>query len=150
MDRAIHRDARARVAGRFPAHRSRRHESDARNRCAARARGERGLAPMARIRGHASLAIPAKGMNMRYYDLYESPQGQILIAANDAGIDGVYFSGQKYFPKNESAWSRDGKNALLRQAKHELGEYFAGTRKHFEVSLDPSRTPFQKAVWRAP
>jgi len=86
---------------------------------------------------------------MRYYDLYESPQGQILIAANDAGIAGVYFSGQKYFPQNEAEWSRDGKNALLRQAKRELTEYFAGTRKRFEVALDPSGTPFQKAVWRA-
>src|SRR5258706_5254546 len=149
MDRAIHRDARARVAGRFPAHRSRRHESQARDRCAARTRGERGLAPMARVRGHASLAIPAKGMNMRYYDLYESPQGPILLVASGAGLAGVYFQGQKYFPKDDAQWCRDGKNALLRQAKRELGEYFAGTRKHFEVSLDPSGTPFQKAVWRA-
>jgi len=86
---------------------------------------------------------------MRYYDFYDSPQGQILIAANDAGVDGVYFSGQKYFPKDESAWSREGKNALLLQAKHELAEYFAGTRKRFEVALAPSGTAFQKAVWRA-
>jgi methylated-DNA-[protein]-cysteine S-methyltransferase len=88
-------------------------------------------------------------MNMRYYDLYESPQGQILLAASDAGIAGVYFSGQKYFPKNEAQWSRDAENGLLRQAKRELAEYFAGTRKRFEVALDPSGTPFQKAVWRA-
>jgi methylated-DNA-[protein]-cysteine S-methyltransferase len=88
-------------------------------------------------------------MNMRYYDLYESPQGQILLAASDAGIAGVYFSGQKYFPKNEAQWSRDAENGLLRQAKRELAEYFAGTRKRFEVALDPSGTPFQKAVWQA-
>jgi methylated-DNA-[protein]-cysteine S-methyltransferase len=88
-------------------------------------------------------------MNMRYYDLYESPHGQMLIAANDAGIDGVYFSGQKYFPRNDAHWSRDGENALLRQAKRELAEYFAGTRKRFEVALHPTGTPFQKAVWHA-
>ena len=83
------------------------------------------------------------------YDLYDSPQGQILLAASDGGIAGVYFHGQKYFPKDDAQWSRDGKNELLRQAKRELAEYFAGRRKRFDVALDPSGTTFQKAVWRA-
>ena len=86
---------------------------------------------------------------MRYYDLYESPQGQMLLTATERGIAGVYFAGQKYFPKDESEWSRDGRNTLLRQARGELIEYFAGTRKRFEVALDPSGTPFQRAVWKA-
>jgi methylated-DNA-[protein]-cysteine S-methyltransferase len=86
---------------------------------------------------------------MRIYDLYDSPQGRILIAASDTGITGVYFTGQKYFPKDESEWRRDEKHALARQAKRELSEYFAGTRKRFEVALDPSGTPFQRAVWKA-
>jgi methylated-DNA-[protein]-cysteine S-methyltransferase len=89
-------------------------------------------------------------MNMPHrYDLYDSPQGQILLAASDAGIAGVYFYGQKYFPKEDTQGCRDGKNEFLRQAKRELSEYFAGRRKRFEVALDPSGTPFQTAVWRA-
>jgi methylated-DNA-[protein]-cysteine S-methyltransferase len=88
-------------------------------------------------------------MNMRYYDLYESPHGQILLSATGAGLAGVYFSGQKYFPKDGAQWRRDERNALLRQTKKELAEYFAGTRKRFEVALDPSGTPFQHAVWNA-
>jgi methylated-DNA-[protein]-cysteine S-methyltransferase len=89
-------------------------------------------------------------MNMPHrYDLYDSPQGQILLAASDAGIAGVYFQGQKYFPKDDAQWGRDAKNAFLLQAKRELAEYFAGRRKRFEVALDPCGTPFQKAVWRA-
>jgi methylated-DNA-[protein]-cysteine S-methyltransferase len=88
-------------------------------------------------------------MNMRYYDLYESRHGQMLLTASDRGIAGIYFSGQKYFPKTGSGWSRDEQNAFLRQAKRELGEYFAGTRKRFEVALDPSGTTFQQAVWKA-
>ena len=78
-------------------------------------------------------------MNMPHrYDLYDSPQGQILLAASDAGIAGVYFQGQKYFPKDDSQWCRDGKNEYLRQAKRELAEYFAGRRKRFDVALDPA------------
>ena len=86
---------------------------------------------------------------MAIYDLYESPQGEILLAATGAGLSGVYFSGQKYFPERKSGWRRDGQNALLRQAKQELAEYFAGVRRDFEVALDPSGTPFQRAIWKA-
>ena len=86
---------------------------------------------------------------MRSYDLYESPHGEMLLAATDAGLAGVYFSGQKYFPKDESSWLRDGDHAVLRQAKKELAEYFAGARRRFDVALDPSGTPFQRAVWNA-
>lgn len=86
---------------------------------------------------------------MRIYDLYDSPHGQILLAANDAGIAGVYFAGQKYFPQDESEWRRDRRNALLEQAQRELGEYFAGKRKRFAVPLAPAGTTFQRAVWKA-
>jgi len=86
---------------------------------------------------------------MHSYDLYESPHGEMLLAATDRGLAGVYFSGQKYFPHDESEWRRDGTNALLRQARQELAEYFAGARRRFDVALDPSGTPFQRAVWKA-
>lgn len=86
---------------------------------------------------------------MRYYDLYDSPHGQMLLAANDEGVTGVYFDGQKYFPNKEKQWRRDGRHALLQQAKRELIEYFAGERKRFEVALAPEGTPFQRAVWKA-
>jgi len=86
---------------------------------------------------------------MRSYDLYDSPHGQMLLAANDEGIAGVYFDGQKYFPKKHAQWRRDGRHSLLEQAKRELIEYFAGERKRFEVALDPEGTAFQRAVWQA-
>ena len=86
---------------------------------------------------------------MRYYDLYDSPHGQMLLAANDEGIAGVYFDGQKYFPKTEKQWRRDGRHPKLRQAKRELIEYFAGERKRFEVALAPEGTRFQRSVWKA-
>lgn len=86
---------------------------------------------------------------MRYYDLYESPHGQMLLTATEQGLAGAYFAGQKYFPKDESGWRRSERNKVLLQAKRELAEYFAGTRKRFEVALDPSGTPFQRAVWKA-
>jgi AraC family transcriptional regulator, regulatory protein of adaptative response / methylated-DNA-[protein]-cysteine methyltransferase len=38
-------------------------------------------------------------------------------------------------------------NAHLEQLRGELGEYFAGTRRQFEVPLDAGGTPFQRRVW---
>jgi len=86
---------------------------------------------------------------MHYYDLYESPQGRMLLVANDAGLSGVYFDGQKYLPQVEQEWRRDAGHASLRQAKRELAEYFGGGRKRFETALAPEGTPFQQAVWKA-
>jgi methylated-DNA-[protein]-cysteine S-methyltransferase len=86
---------------------------------------------------------------MRCYDFYESPHGRILLVASNAGLSGVYFNGQKYHPQLEATWRHDTGNALLRQAKRELAEYFGGERKRFEIALAPEGSPFQRQVWKA-
>src|SRR6266853_2394876 len=149
MDRAIHRDARAVLARRISAHGSGRDESARRDRRAPRAGRGRSLAALARVRRDASMAITDKGVTMHYYDLYESPQGRMLLVANDAGLSGVYFDGQKYLPQVEQEWRRDARYAPVSQAKRELAEYFDGERKRFETELVPEGTPFQQAVWNA-
>jgi len=85
---------------------------------------------------------------MRYYDTFASPHGEMLLVATDAGLAGVYFKGQKYAPERKD-WKRDPDHALLKRAKRELAEYFAGRRKRFEVPLDPAGTAFQRKVWNA-
>jgi methylated-DNA-[protein]-cysteine S-methyltransferase len=87
-------------------------------------------------------------MTMLAYDQYESPHGTMLVAATPKGLAGVYFKGQKHFPKKRE-WQRDPRHPVLRQAKRELAEYFAGRRKRFAVALDPAGTPFQRSVWRS-
>jgi len=86
---------------------------------------------------------------MRYYDFYEGPHGQMLLVANDLGLCGVYFRGQKYYPRVESPLRREAGHAMLLRAQRELAEYFAGTRKRFEVALAPEGTEFQRSVWKA-
>lgn len=83
---------------------------------------------------------------MRYYDYLETPHGRMLLVANGEGLAGVYFVGQKYYPKPDGTWKRDPR--ALDRAKRELEEYFAGRRKRFGVPLAPEGTPFQRAVWR--
>jgi len=84
---------------------------------------------------------------MKHYDFYDSPHGRMLLVANDEGLCGVYFDGQKYFPGIDG--QLDAQHPVLRQAKRELAEYFGGGRKRFETVLAPEGTPFQRTVWKA-
>ena len=86
---------------------------------------------------------------MRCYDYFDSPHGQMLLMATDAGMAGVYFDRQKHLPKRGEDWKHDPDNSHLKRAKRQLSEYFAGKRRQFDLSLDPSGTRFQKTVWKA-
>ena len=89
---------------------------------------------------------------MLAYDQFETPHGTMLVTATDKGLAGVYFKGQKHFPKSRDGqrnWKRNPGHPVLRQAKRELAEYFAGKRQRFDLALDPQGTPFQRSVWKA-
>ena len=86
---------------------------------------------------------------MYCYDTFKSPQGEMLLLATEDGLAGLYFKGQKYFPKRDRTWRRSSDHAHLQRAKRELAEYFAGRRRRFSVPLDPDGTPFQRSVWKA-
>ena len=86
---------------------------------------------------------------MNYHDSFQSPHGSMLLLANDAGLAGVFFERQKYFPQKQAGWKKDPEHRILRRAKCELAEYFAGKRKCFDVALAPEGTPFQRKVWKA-
>jgi len=88
---------------------------------------------------------------MLAYDLFESPQGTMILTATPKGLAGVYFKGQKHFPHvaKKREWQRDSRHPVLRRARRELLEYFAGRRKRFGVALDPQGTPFQRSVWKS-
>jgi methylated-DNA-[protein]-cysteine S-methyltransferase len=88
-------------------------------------------------------------VTVHYYDLYESPYGQMLLVAGDDALCGVYFDGQKYHPGIAPEWQRDSRHAQLAQAKRELAEYFGRERRRFDVAVSPEGTPYQQSVWAA-
>ena len=80
---------------------------------------------------------------------WESPLGEIILAASTVGLCGLWFAGQRYAPST-TAWPRDAEDPLLRGAILELEEFFAKRRSSFDVPLDmTSGTPFQRSVWTA-
>ena len=77
-----------------------------------------------------------------------SPLGDILLAATDKGLYGLWFDGQKHLP-DMSAWPT-GRNAVIDLAQQQMQEYFAGQRRSFDLPLDLSAgTAFQQSVWQA-
>lgn len=77
--------------------------------------------------------------------LIDSPVGPLRISATCRAIIAVKFDGH-----GESMGSADGGAAeLLKQAKRQLDDYFAGKRERFDLPLEPEGTPFQRSVWNA-
>lgn len=87
---------------------------------------------------------------MRYIDHYDSPLGGILLAADEKGLTGLWFEGQKYFASGLEADCEERETAILLAAKRWLDTYFSGGRPDpGAVPLHFIGTDFQKEVWEA-
>jgi methylated-DNA-[protein]-cysteine S-methyltransferase len=74
--------------------------------------------------------------------------GPMTLAATEHGLAGAWFDAQAHHPGDLDAPLQPTQR-WLEQAAQELGEYFAGRRKSFDVPLDPQGTAFQQSVWQA-
>ena len=83
-----------------------------------------------------------------HYVRIDSPVGPLLLAASDAGMHTIEFQDAKHPVKRSDGWLESG-HPLLRRAEEQLGEYFAGRRRSFDLPLAPLGTPFQRKVWEA-
>ena len=94
---------------------------------------------------------------MVYKTRYDSPLGGMLLAADEKGLTGLWFDGQKYFAYG-LAESEAGEAAchgsceeetspLLTEAKRWLDIYFSGKEPDFDLPLNLPGTAFQKKVW---
>lgn len=84
---------------------------------------------------------------MTYYMHMESPVGRLLLTADDKALTGIYFPGSH--PAVGDDWKERPAHPVLKVAKRQLGEYFAGRRRVFDLPLAPKGTAFQLSVWKA-
>ena len=82
-----------------------------------------------------------------YLTRYESPLGSILLAADQTGLTGLWFVGQKYFPSFSDGDFFENETPVLTEAKHWLSLYFSGKEPDFLPSLHPQGSSFRQAVW---
>lgn len=76
----------------------------------------------------------------------------MLLAADETGVTGVWFEGQKYFARTLEADAREAAAALpapsvLDAARRWLDVYFSGREPDFAVPLHLTGTAFQQSVW---
>ena len=85
---------------------------------------------------------------MQYVSHYSSPLGPILLAADDIGLTGLWFEGQKYFALHLDPEWEERELPLFETAKRWLDLYFSGKEPDFSVPLHFTGTAFQNEVWR--
>lgn len=88
----------------------------------------------------------------------QTPVGPLLLVAGPAGLRAVLWPGEDGSRTRRSLqdpppWpGAGGADVALRHldtAEHQLGEYFAGVRRAFDVTLDLAGTPYQLRAWEA-
>ena len=80
---------------------------------------------------------------------YNSPLGNMLLAADEMGLTGIWFEGQKYFAQHLPKEVEEKESPLLQEAIRWLELYFAGKKPDFTPSLHPEGSAFRQMVWKA-
>ena len=78
---------------------------------------------------------------------YDSPLGGILLAADEIGLTGLWFDGEKYFDVNLPAEHTERETPILLEAKRWLDIYFTGKEPDFTPPLHPIGSAFRQSVW---
>ena len=81
------------------------------------------------------------------YGYVESAIGDLMLVGERDALYGLYFSTGNKARGADAAWRRS--DATFRGVAQQLQEYFAGSRKSFDVALEPRGSDFQRSVWRA-
>lgn len=84
---------------------------------------------------------------MQYTSHYCSPIGDILLAADDIGLTGLWFDGQKYFALYLDKEHEEKEVPLFEKVKQWLDIYLSGKEPDFTVPLHFTGTDFQNEVW---
>ena len=84
---------------------------------------------------------------MTFIQHYDSPLGGILLAADETGVTGLWFDGQKYFARVLPAECVEQNTPVLSEAKRWLDIYFAGQEPDFMPPLHPIGSAFRRDVW---
>ena len=84
---------------------------------------------------------------MQYQKKYRSPLGEMLLAADDRGLVGIWFRGAEHFGRGLEPGSREGEHPFLSEAERWLDCYFSGHEPEFQPPIHWSGTPFQQTVW---
>ena len=84
---------------------------------------------------------------MIFIQHYDSPLGGILLAADETGLTGLWFDGQKFFARDLPAECVEQNTPALSEVKRWLDIYFTGKEPDFMPPLHPIGSAFRRSVW---
>ena len=84
---------------------------------------------------------------MIFIQHYDSPLGGILLAADETGLTGLWFDGQKFFARDLPAERVEQNTPVLSEVKRWLDIYFTGKEPDFMPPLHPIDSAFRRSVW---
>ncbi len=79
-----------------------------------------------------------------YFSFMPSPVGELMLAGTRDALQVVGFSAGSKARGAASEWTRW--DEPFQRARRQLNEYFEGSRKLFDLNLEPEATPFQSLV----
>ncbi len=84
---------------------------------------------------------------MNTFTYLASPIGELLLTSDGKHLTGLYMEPSR---KSQSVrgWVNEPTNEPLAATVRQLTEYFAGTRRLFDLPLRLAGTAFQQRVWR--
>jgi methylated-DNA-[protein]-cysteine S-methyltransferase len=83
------------------------------------------------------------------YTTIDSPIGRLLLHSDGAALTGLYMDVPAHLPRGMDAWVEDRNTGPLPETIRQLGEYFAGRRREFDLPWRLHGTEFQQRVWNA-
>ena len=86
---------------------------------------------------------------MLSYKEMESAVGKLKLVANANALVAILWERERSNRVKLEMLKCDPKGPILLEGERQLEEYFSGTRKEFNLPLEPAGTEFQKKVWRA-
>jgi methylated-DNA-[protein]-cysteine S-methyltransferase len=69
-------------------------------------------------------------------------------AAEDGALTGLWFTGQKYFPREAASWTRAPEDPVFRALKTWLKAYFEKKNPPWTLPLSCRGTIFQEKIWK--
>lgn len=84
-------------------------------------------------------------MDTIWYAELNSPLGKLTLESDGEALTRIRLPKEKWQADPES--NRVRKPELFAEAAAQLGAYFRGERKEFDLKLNPRGTDFQKKVW---
>ncbi|WP_329041738.1 methylated-DNA--[protein]-cysteine S-methyltransferase [Streptomyces sp. NBC_00178] len=81
----------------------------------------------------------------RAHTVVDSPYGALTLVATDGTLCGLYMTGQRHRPSEETFGLPDPRS--FGEAIAQLEAYFAGELTEFDLPLRLEGTPFQRSVW---